>query len=110
MQSQGTPAALRRTISAAIPAASSSGPRKATTSTGSPSTLVVNSVLPRRRASQEITALAAARMCPVDRKFSSKRTWTASGKSRVKLRMCCKFDPRNEYTLWSSWPTTNTWR
>ena len=40
-----------------------------------------------------MTALAAARICPVERKFSSRRIWRASGKSREKRRMISDVAP-----------------
>jgi len=70
-----------------MPVASASALRKATISIGSPVGLQLNSVLPSRLRFWAMTALAASRMCPVQRKFSSSLICAAPGKSCVKRRI-----------------------
>src|ERR1700730_7262595 len=80
MSSHARPSARRRVISETMPEASVSALRKRTISTGSPTGLRVNRVLPRRAGSCAMTVLAAPRMWPVDRKFSSRRNTRSLGK------------------------------
>ncbi len=98
---QARPWARRRTISSTIPEASASASRNLTISTRSPSFRRVNSVLPSRVRSQEMTAFAACRMWPVLRKFSSRRTIGAPGKSRWNCRMKVTSAPRQPF-MWNA--------
>src|SRR5271166_844540 len=94
MSDQAAPLARRASSAPARPEASPSASRKVAIAIGWPAPRLVKRVLPRRFLSPAITALAAARMCPVERKFSSSRTSAASGKSRVNLRMSDTSAPR----------------
>ena len=56
--------------------------------------------MPRRALSAAMMAFAAARIWPVERKFSSRRMSTASGKSRLKRRMKATSAPRQPF-MWN---------